>query len=54
MGEVRREKKKGVARNYLVKFRVTLAEREAIKELAEKKGLTVTRLLLQAIGMDRE
>ncbi len=54
MGELRRTKKKGVAREHLVKFRVTLAEREAIKALAEKKGMTVTRMLLQAIGMDRE
>ena len=54
MGEVRREKKKGVAREYLVKFRVTKEERQAIKELAEKKGVTITRMLLQGIGLDRE
>jgi len=52
MGNIRRTKQKGITRDKLVKIRVTQAEKEAITAMAEVRGLTVTRLLLQAIGLD--
>lgn len=37
------------ARTERMHFRVTKDEKEALKELAEKKGLTITELILQGI-----
>lgn len=56
MGEIRRARKvnKDDIKSVILKVRVTAKEREQVRALAEKQGITMSRMILRAIGIEKE
>jgi len=56
MGDIRRTRKMKTEdiKSVILKVRVTAKEREQVRALAEKQGVTMSRMILRAIGIEKE